>query len=393
MSFQRGHRHVADRAAGRRPDSPAQPKGAPAAVPSPEPAADARPLDEMRLPVDRIASGPLAAGAAGSLLLAGTISALTGLAPDVLVALYVAPVMLVATRAPRVVCLTAAVAAAVAFAVSAQNAGVGSPVPSAIGVLVVCVFVILATQRALRIMRRRAAQHAALMVELRRSNAELEQFAYVTSHDLSAPLQTVTAFATMLSGRYAGRLDAEADTFLEHITAGTARMQVMIDDLLLLARAGRVELGGAPFELSRALDDVRESLTAVIAERGAEVIDGALPAVHGDERRIVQVLQNLVANAIKFCPPDRPPVVEVKAARLPAGWRIDVRDNGIGLDPRFAARIFGMFQRLHPADEYAGTGIGLAVCQRIVERHVGRIWADSAEGGGSTFSFTLPDRA
>ncbi|MEA2516707.1 MAG: hypothetical protein QOG16_545, partial [Actinomycetota bacterium] len=129
---------------------------------------------------------------------------------------------------------------------------------------------------------------------------------------------------------------------------------------------------------------------AEVAERGAQLDVGPLPQLVGDEPRIRQVMQNLIANAIKFCPADRAPQVTVSASRLSGGWRIDVRDNGIGVDPRFASKVFGMFQRLHSDDEFPGTGIGLAICQRIVERHGGRIWVDGYEGEGSTFSFTIP---
>ena len=145
------------------------------------------------------------------------------------------------------------------------------------------------------------------------------------------------------------------------------------------------------FSLGAVLDEVRATLAAEIEERGAKIVAGPLPELVGDESRILQVVQNLVANAIKFCPPERTPVITVTAARLTSGWRIDVRDNGIGIDPRYASKVFGMFQRLHTEEEFPGTGIGLAICQRIVERHGGRIWVDGYEGEGSTFSFTIPD--
>jgi signal transduction histidine kinase len=134
------------------------------------------------------------------------------------------------------------------------------------------------------------------------------------------------------------------------------------------------------------------NLAASLAERGAIVQAGPLPMVWGDERRIAQVLQNLLANAVKFCPADRTPVIDVNARRVASGWRVEVRDNGIGIDPRHAARVFGMFERLHGEDAYPGTGVGLAICQRIVERHGGRIWIDAPAGGGTLVSFTLPDQ-
>jgi light-regulated signal transduction histidine kinase (bacteriophytochrome) len=180
---------------------------------------------------------------------------------------------------------------------------------------------------------------------------------------------------------------------LGFITGGTNRMQRMIDDLLAFARAGRVESEITRFSLGAVVDQVRVDLGAEISERGAKLVCGPLPHLVGDESRILQVMQNLVANAIKFCPPDRAPVINVSASRLSSGWRIDVRDNGIGVDPRYASKVFGMFQRLHGEDQFPGTGIGLAICQRIIERHGGHIWVDGYEGEGSTFSFTVPDTA
>jgi signal transduction histidine kinase len=146
----------------------------------------------------------------------------------------------------------------------------------------------------------------------------------------------------------------------------------------------------ARFELADAVRTVGASLEAVLEERGARLETGALPRVEADPARVTQVLQNLIANGVKFCPPDRTPEVHVSAERVPAAWRVDVRDNGIGIDPRHAARVFRMFSRLHPADEYAGTGIGLAICKKIVERHGGQIEVRSVEGQGSTFAFMLP---
>jgi light-regulated signal transduction histidine kinase (bacteriophytochrome) len=195
----------------------------------------------------------------------------------------------------------------------------------------------------------------------------------------------------MLERRYEGRLDDDADQMIGFITAGTRRMQRMIDDLLAFARAGRVETHREPFSLGAVLEEARAVLSAEISERGAKVVAGPLPHLVGDESRILQVVQNLIANGIKFCPAERTPVITVTAARLPSGWRIDVRDNGIGIDPRYASKVFGMFQRLHGDEEFPGTGIGLAICQRIVERHGGHIWVDGYEGEGCTFSFTIPD--
>jgi len=226
--------------------------------------------------------------------------------------------------------------------------------------------------------------------ELERSNSELEQFAYVASHDLAEPLRTITGFTELLARRYTGQLDDKADRYVKHIVTGTARMQRLIDDLLAYSRVGRVEIAPEPIALDAAVDHVCASLSAVIADSGAAVTHDQLPTVFADPQQIAQVLQNLIGNAIKFQAAGAAPRITVTAERDDALWRIDVTDNGIGIDPRFADRIFRMFQRLHAQHEYTGTGIGLAICQRIVERNGGRIWVESQPGSGSTFSFTLP---
>lgn len=226
--------------------------------------------------------------------------------------------------------------------------------------------------------------------ELARSNGELEQFAYIASHDLAEPLRTITGFTELFARRYGGQFDEKADRYVEHIVGGTKRMQQLIDDLLAYSRVGRAEITAEPFALGGTVGQVCASLSGVIAERGALVTHDDLPTVMADPEQIAQVLQNLVGNAIKFQVADEIPRVHVSAQRDGAVWRIDVRDNGIGIDPRFAQRIFRMFQRLHAQHEYSGTGIGLAICQRIVERNGGQIWVESEPGAGSTFSFTLP---
>jgi signal transduction histidine kinase len=226
-------------------------------------------------------------------------------------------------------------------------------------------------------------------LELERSNADLEQFAYAASHDLSEPLRTVAGFSQLLSSRYGGRLDAEADEFIHHMTAGVNRMQQLIDDLLMYSRVGRAPLHDEAVDLDAVLTEVLDWIQPAIQERGAQVTSDSLPTVRGERGQIAQVLQNLVANAVKFTTPDTTPEVHVSAERDGAQWRIAVRDNGIGVgeDPDV---IFKMFGRLHPADAYPGTGIGLALVKRIVENHGGRIWVDPAPGRGSIFSFTLP---
>lgn len=230
----------------------------------------------------------------------------------------------------------------------------------------------------------------AVNTELERSNAELEQFAYIASHDLAEPLRTITGFTELLARRYGGELDEKADRYIEHIVGGTKRMQQLIDDLLAYSRVGRAEITAEPFSLEATLAQVRSALAGVIAERGALITHDALPTVLADPEQISQVLQNLINNAVKFQAAGEVPRVHVSAQHDGTLWRIDVRDNGIGIDPRFAQRIFRMFQRLHAQHEYSGTGIGLAICQRIVERNGGHIWVESQPGAGSTFSFTIP---
>jgi PAS domain S-box-containing protein len=225
--------------------------------------------------------------------------------------------------------------------------------------------------------------------ELERSNADLEQFAYVASHDLSEPLRMVAGFAQLLQKRYEGRLDADADEFIGYTVDGVNRMQALIDDLLAFSRVGRDrELGDVDAELvaRRAL----EALSASLAETGADVEIGDLPTVRGDERELGQLFQNLISNAVKFHG-DEPPRVWVTAEAEAGGaeWRFAVADNGIGIEPRHAERIFKMFQRLHGRDDYPGTGVGLAICKKIVEHHGGRLWVEPNVDGGSVFKFTL----
>jgi PAS domain S-box-containing protein len=224
--------------------------------------------------------------------------------------------------------------------------------------------------------------------ELRRSNADLEHFAYAASHDLSQPLTVVAGFADILERRYGGKLDAEADRFITGIREGIGRMQRLIDDLLIYARAGTRERVVEPVDCSMVLEETLETLAREIEESGATVTAGSLPTVPGDPVQLGQLFQNLVGNAIKYVA-EGPPRVHVSAERDAEGWRFSVSDNGIGIDPGDAEKIFEMFERLHAAEEYAGTGIGLAVCKRIVERHTGRIWVEGEPDGGSRFCFTI----
>jgi PAS domain S-box-containing protein len=226
--------------------------------------------------------------------------------------------------------------------------------------------------------------------ELARSNAELEQFAYVASHDLQEPLRMIGSFTALLAKRYAGRLDARADQYIEFAVDGSRRMQQMIQDLLEYARVGTRARPAEPTDAGRVLERVAADLGPLIAAADAEVAADALPTVRIDPAQLARLLMNLVGNAIKFRS-ERPPRVHVSAKRIGRAWRFTVRDNGVGIDPQFAGRIFVLFQRLHHRSEYPGTGIGLAVCKKIVERQGGRIWHEPAPGGGSCFHFTLPD--
>jgi len=225
--------------------------------------------------------------------------------------------------------------------------------------------------------------------QLQRSNLELQQFAYVASHDLQEPLRAVGTFCEMLRRKYQGRLDAEADRWLDFVVDGARRMQALVQDLLTYSR---LERGGKPFapaDCAAALDRAVGNLDTLAAETGASITRGELPTVEGDASQLVQLFQNVVGNAIKFHGRE-PPRVHVSAERSGDAWLFSVRDNGIGIDPKFHQRIFELFKRLHPSDRYPGTGIGLAVCRKVVERHGGRIWVESQPGQGSTFYFTIP---
>jgi len=227
--------------------------------------------------------------------------------------------------------------------------------------------------------------------ELRRSNADLEQFAYMASHDLQEPLRIVTSYLKLLDRRYQGQLDAEAHEFIDFAVDGATRMKGLIQDLLTFSRAGTrsADIHNVPAEIlvQRAV----ENLKAAIEERSAEVTwDQPLPQVAADAGLLVQVLQNLVANGIKFQKDGAAPRVHISVGAQGSEWVFSVRDNGIGIDPRHAGRIFRIFERLNASDQYPGTGMGLAIAQKIVERHGGRIWFESKPGEGSTFSFSLP---
>jgi len=224
--------------------------------------------------------------------------------------------------------------------------------------------------------------------DLARSNAELEQFAYVASHDLQEPLRMVASYTQLLARRYNGQLDSEAHEFIEYAVDGASRMQELINDLLTLSRVGTRGAEPEPTEAEEALAAALRNLELASEESGAEVTHDPLPPVLADQTQLTQLFQNLIGNAIKFRGADLPRI-HVSARRDGGDVRFSVKDNGIGIEPQYADRVFVLFQRLHGRGEYPGTGIGLAICKKIVERHGGRIWVEPEPGEGATFSFTL----
>ncbi|MGH2653507.1 MAG: PAS domain S-box protein [Actinomycetota bacterium] len=238
--------------------------------------------------------------------------------------------------------------------------------------------------------RRRLEKEAADRAEdLARSNQELEQFAYVASHDLQEPLRIVAGYAQLLTKRYRGTLGQDADEFIEYMVDGVRRMQALIDALLQYSRVGRKGREMAPVDLDVAFDDAMANLQAAIEESQARVTRDDLPDVVADRLQLAQLFQNLIGNALKF-KGEEPPAVHVGAERHNGEWILEVRDNGIGIEPQYVDRIFDIFERLHSRERYDGTGIGLSICKKIVERHGGRIWVESDAGRGSAFRFTIP---
>jgi PAS domain S-box-containing protein len=231
-----------------------------------------------------------------------------------------------------------------------------------------------------------------LQDSLTESNAALEQFAYVASHDLQEPLRTMTAYAQLLMRRYKGKFDAEADQFLGFIVEAAARMSAQVEAMLSYARATAGEVRPSSVALDEDAEAALSHLSQAIEESGGKVTHEALPVVEADRGQMVRLFQNLVGNGLKYRHPERPPEIHITAELKGSEWMISVRDNGIGFDPAYGDQIFAPFKRLHTDAAYSGTGVGLAICKRIVEMHGGRIWAESKPGEGSVFRFTLPDR-
>ncbi len=238
--------------------------------------------------------------------------------------------------------------------------------------------------------RKRAQEKLARQAdELARSNAELQEFAYVASHDLQEPLRVISGFVQLLSDRYGGQIDETADEFIGYVVDGTERMKILINDLLEYSRVGTRGRPLEPVESASALENAVSNLRVAIREADAKITHDRMPRVQGDINQLSQLFQNLISNGMKFHGEKRPEI-HISSVQVGESWVMSVSDNGIGIDPQHNDRIFGMFKRLHGRGEYPGTGIGLAICSKIVERHLGKIWVESELGNGATFSFTLP---
>ncbi len=241
-----------------------------------------------------------------------------------------------------------------------------------------------------------AIEHTRLFQELEdrtaaleRSNAELEQFAYVASHDLQEPLRVVSSYVQLLAERYAGQIDSRADRYIGYSVTAVERMRTLINDLLAYSRIGTRGRDMVPTKTANVLNQVLEGLAVTIRETAAEITRDPLPPVRADAPQLGQLFQNLLGNALKYRS-ERPPRIHIGVERQGERWQFAVRDNGIGIDPQYAKRIFLVFRRLHTWEEYPGAGIGLAICEKIVERHGGQLWVESQVGQGATFFFTLP---
>lgn len=259
--------------------------------------------------------------------------------------------------------------------------------------LLLCLLVILVLVLAREIRRDRTASAAlrAANRDLSRSNADLEQFAYVASHDLKEPLRNIASYVQLLQRRYHGRLDEDADTFIGYTVDGVRRMQMIINELLVYSRIGTGPLTRGMVQTGALVSAALADLKTAIAEAGAAIeIKGPLPVLVGDAGQLRSVFQNLISNGLKYRRDDIRPELTIAAQECGLVWQFTITDNGIGIDVQYHRQIFELFKRLHARDRYSGTGIGLAVCQRVIERHGGEIWVDSVPGQGASFCFTLP---
>jgi signal transduction histidine kinase len=228
--------------------------------------------------------------------------------------------------------------------------------------------------------------------DLARSNRDLEQFAYVASHDLQEPLRMVAIYTQLLAERYKGKLDADADKYIHYAADGALRMQTLVRDLLAFSRIGRQDIEFQKIDCNAVMETAVKNLQAAIEESGARVVYEPLPTVMADGSQLMQVLQNLIGNAIKFRGTE-PPVIQITAQQKDREWVFSITDNGIGIAPEYAEVVFVIFKRLHTRTEYPGSGIGLSICKRIIEYHGGRIWVEPQPGQGCIFHFTLPVQA
>jgi light-regulated signal transduction histidine kinase (bacteriophytochrome) len=259
---------------------------------------------------------------------------------------------------------------------------------------VVAVTLIIVNRASAKLLKERDAAQSALrdnIHQLEGTNRELEQFAYISSHDLREPLRIVSIYTALLERRYGHVLDNEAHQFLAFAREGAVRMDQLVKDLLEFSRIGRISDPLTSNPVADLVVKALDSLQIAIGEAGAEVrVPPNLPTILCNACEMVRVFQNLISNAVKFRSPERAPVVEIACHREGDAWLFSVSDNGIGIDPRYYDRVFMIFQRLHTRDQYKGTGIGLAICKKIIDAHGGRIWVEGTPGQGSTFLFTLP---
>ena len=221
------------------------------------------------------------------------------------------------------------------------------------------------------------------------SNAELEQFAYVASHDLQEPLRMISSFLSQIEKKYNDKLDDKGRQYIHFAVDGAQRMRSIILDLLEYSRVGRVETEYSDFNLGEVVNEVIQLYKAQLSETQGKISYSKLPEIRAIRVPIRQLLQNLIGNALKFRAKDRPPEIQISAKELKSFWEIKVKDNGIGISPDYSDRVFIIFQRLHTKQEYEGSGMGLAICKKIIEKHGGKIWVESNPGKGSTFHFTI----